>query len=266
VAAVVTTSVAPRKAAVVTGAGRGIGRAIAIGLAEAGFDLAIGWNSDEAAAEATAKAAAEFGSHVVLVQSDVTDEASADALAAVSADVLGGLDLWVNNAGISVLAPLLETTADDARRQMDVNYLGTFHGLVAAGRAMTASGGGRIVNIASDLGLQAAPLLAAYSASKFAVVGLTQAAAIELAPYGITVNAVCPGTVETDMVLAEERAEAAIEGTGVDEVRGRLRAAVPVGRLCTGADVAGTVVFLASDAASFFTGQAICINGGSVLH
>ncbi|HWD24148.1 MAG TPA: SDR family oxidoreductase, partial [Acidimicrobiales bacterium] len=197
---------------------------------------------------------------------DVVAEATATALVDASEDRFGSLDLWVNNAGVSLLAPLLNTSASDAARLMDVNYLGTFHGVVAAGRAMAASGGGRIVNVASDLGIQAAPLLAAYSATKFAVVGLTQAAAVELAPHGVAVNAICPGTVETDMVLAEEVAEAALMNTGVDSVRDRLRTSVPAGRLCTGDDVAASVVFLASDAASYFTGQAICVNGGSILH
>ncbi len=130
----------------------------------------------------------------------------------------------------------------------------------------SSGGGGRIVNVASDLGVQAAPLLAAYSASKFAVVGLTQAAAVELAPQGVTVNALCPGTVETEMVLAEERAEAEITGNDLAAVRARIKASVPAGRWCTGEDVASATAFLCSKAAAFVTGQAICVNGGSILH
>jgi meso-butanediol dehydrogenase/(S,S)-butanediol dehydrogenase/diacetyl reductase len=262
----VTATSSPNKVAVVTGSGRGIGRAIALGLADAGFDLVLGWHHDEPGARATAVAAAASGVRTALGQGDIAKQATAEALGALATAQFGRLDLWVNNAGISVLAPLLETSAADAQRLMDVNYLGTFHGLVTAGRAMTASGGGRIVNVASDLGVQAAPLLAAYSASKFAVVGLTQAAAVELAPFGIAVNAICPGTVETEMVLSEELAEADLRGVAVDDVRDRLLAAVPQGRWCTGADVAASVVYLASDAASYITGQAICVNGGSVLH
>jgi meso-butanediol dehydrogenase/(S,S)-butanediol dehydrogenase/diacetyl reductase len=261
-----TTTGDRRRVAVVTGASRGIGRAIALGLAEAGYDLALGWTNDEAAAAATAADAEAAGASVALARGDVALEATADALSALAADAFGRLDLWVNNAGISVLAPLLETSSTDVRRLLDVNVLGTFHGVVAAGRAMAAAGGGRIVNVASDLGLQAAPLLAAYSASKFAVIGLTQAAALELAPLGIAVNALCPGTVESDMVVAEQKAEAALYGVEVDAVRERLLSAVPQGRLCTGADVAASVVYLASDAAAYITGQAICVNGGSILH
>jgi meso-butanediol dehydrogenase/(S,S)-butanediol dehydrogenase/diacetyl reductase len=255
-----------RKVAVVTGSGRGIGRAIALGLAEAGFDLVLGWNSDEQGAKATATDAEASGARTVLGHGDVSVEGTSETLGSLATEVLGGLDVWVNNAGVSLFAPLLQTSGADVRRLMDVNVLGTFHGVVTAGRAMAASGGGRIINVASDLGVQAAPMLAAYSASKFAVVGLTQAAALELAPHGIAVNAICPGTVETNMVLAEEHAEAGLRGVGIDDVRSRLLAAVPQGRLCTGADVAASVVFLASDAASYLTGQAICVNGGSILH
>ena len=131
---------------------------------------------------------------------------------------------------------------------MRVNFLGTVSGTQAAASAMIGpdSDGGRIINIASDLGVAAAALLAGYSATKFAVVGLTQAAALELAPYGITVNAVCPGTVETDMVLAEERAEARWTATTADSVHHRLVSAVPAGRLCTPEDVGALVAWLSS--------------------
>jgi len=116
------------------------------------------------------------------------------------------------------------------------------------------------------LGLRGAPLLAGYSATKFAVVGLTQAAAVELAPHGITVNAVCPGTAETDMVLAEQAAEAHWQGRSIDEVRQRLMSAVPAGKLCTPEDVGSVVAWLSSPGAAYVTGQAICTNGGSILH
>ena len=251
--------------AVVTGAGRGIGREVAISLAVAGYDLALGWHHDKGAILETAELATAVGAQVVCVRGDVAEEETATMLLEAARD-LGELEVWVNNAGVSVLAPILETSAAQARLQMEVNYLGTFHGLVAAGRVMSARGRGRIINIASDLGVLAAPLLATYSASKFAVVGLTQAAAIELGPSGVTVNAVCPGTVETDMVLAEQEAEARFTGVTVSEVRSRLRAAVPTGRLCTPGDVADMVSFLSSPAAAYLTGQAICVNGGSILH
>ena len=256
-----------RPVAVVTGGGRGLGRGIALALASAGCDLVLGWHRHPDALADTVTAASRLGANVQHVQGDVTDAATAGLLAKVATTEFGGLDTWVNNAGVSILAPLLKTTVDDMTRMLDVNYLGTFHGVRAAAESISATRlGGRIINVASDLGLLAAPRLAGYSATKFAVVGLTQAAAIELAPLRIAVNAVCPGTVETDMVLAEEAAESAWLGTDIDAVRARLHAAVPAGRLCTPEDVGSMVAWLASPSAGYVTGQAICANGGSILH
>lgn len=256
-----------RRVAVVTGASRGLGRGIAVALAENGCDLVLGFHKDQEALRTTVAEAAGRGARVVTVQGDVTDPATATLLAKTAAAELGDVDVWVNNAGISVLAPVLETTAAQMALMMEVNYLGTFYGLQAAAAAMRSAGRpGRVVNVASDLGLLAAPLLAGYSATKFAVIGLTQAAALELAPLQITVNAVCPGTVETDMVLAEEAAEARWRGSSVEAVRERLVTAVPAGRLCTPEDVGVLVAWLASPGAAYITGQAICTNGGSILH
>jgi meso-butanediol dehydrogenase / (S,S)-butanediol dehydrogenase / diacetyl reductase len=256
-----------RRVAVVTGGGRGLGRGISGKLAKAGCDLVLGWRSDQAGVEGTADELRGYGATAVAVQGDVKDSKTAIRLAEAALGELGGLDIWVNNAGISRLAPVLDTSTSDMESMMDVNFFGTFHGLQVAAAVMKEAGrGGRIINVASDLGLVAAPLLAGYSASKFAVIGLTQAAALELAQHGVSVNAVCPGTVETDMVAAEEVAEAELTGKTQEAVRQRLRDSVPAGRLCTVDDVAALVGWLASPEASFVTGQAICTNGGSILH
>ena len=253
-------------AAVVTGAGRGIGRAIAVALAQRGFDLALSWLTDKDAMSDTAAKCEGFGVKVRELQTDVRIEAAADQLADVAVGELGGLDIWVNNAGVSVYAPIIETTAEQMSHMSEVNLLGTFYGLKAAAKRMLADGTkGRIINIASDLGLLAATGLGGYSATKFAVVGLTQAAALELGPDGISVNAICPGTVETDMVKAEEMAEASLRGCSIEEVRERLVRAIPAGRLCTVEDVGTTVAWMADGAPSYLTGQSICVNGGSVL-
>ena len=272
-------------AAVVTGGGRGLGRGIALALADDGFDVVIGYCGQPDAASATASEVRARGRRAEMVEGDVAEASTAKELldAAVA---LGGLRAWVNNAGVSILAPVAETPPAELSRMLDVNVVGALHGMQAAARwfrspssgASGASGGsggsggsagsagGRIVNIASDLGVQAAPNLGAYSASKFALVGLSQAAALELAPAGITVNAVCPGTAETDMVLAERASESELTGLGPDEVRASYLDAIPAGRFCTPADVGATVAWLCSPSAAYVTGQAICVNGGSILH
>jgi meso-butanediol dehydrogenase/(S,S)-butanediol dehydrogenase/diacetyl reductase len=261
------TVAASDRVAVVTGGGRGIGRAIALALAEMDFAVVVGWSADEASALATAAEIEKRSVPARCVKGDVGDPRTSTVLAEAAESELGRLVVWVNNAGVSVLAPLVDTTPDAMARMVEVNLLGTFHGTRAAAAAMVTGGrGGRIVNIASDLGVQAAPLLAGYSATKFGVVGLTQAAAVELAPSGITVNAVCPGTVETDMVLAEQAAEARLRATSTTEVHDRLLASVPAARLCTPEDVASVVSWLAGDDAGYVTGQDICSNGGSILH
>ena len=248
--------------AVVTGGGRGIGRGVTT-LAAAGFDLVLGYTSSRSGVEAVA---ADVDVRTELVAGDVADPGTTKLLldAAVA---LGGPTAWINNAGVSVLAPVVATSAADMARMLDVNVLGVFHGLQAAAAWFLEQGTpGRVVNIASDLGVQACANLGGYAATKFAVVGLTQAAAVELAPHGITVNAVCPGTAETDMVLAERASEVVVTGTSAEEVRASYLDAIPAGRFCTPADVGAAVAWLCGDSAAYVTGQSICINGGSVLH
>jgi meso-butanediol dehydrogenase/(S,S)-butanediol dehydrogenase/diacetyl reductase len=258
---------ADRRVAVVTGAGRGIGRAISLELARNGFNVVLNYQSSSEGVSKTAAEIAGLGGAGVTIKGNVADPATAASLVAAAESSFGPLDVWVNNAGVSTLAPVLETTAESMTHMTEVNFLGTFYGVQAAGRSMVDAGrGGAIINVASDLGLRAAPLLAGYSATKFAVVGLTQAAAVELAPAGISVNAVCPGTVETEMVQTEIECEAGIRGVSGDEVRTALLDAVPAGRLCTAEDVSALVAWLTTSGAAFVTGQAICTNGGSILH
>ena len=184
------------RSAVVTGASKGIGRGIAIALARDGWDVVVNYSSNEGAAKETADLVATAGSRAVVVGGDVTDPETSTRLAEAASE-LGTLEAWVNNAGVSVLAPIVDTPAEDMERMLAVNYMGTFHGVQAAARTMIDTHTpGRIVNVASEAAVLTFKYLGAYAASKFAVVGLTQAAALELGPHGISVNAVGPGTTE----------------------------------------------------------------------
>jgi NAD(P)-dependent dehydrogenase (short-subunit alcohol dehydrogenase family) len=256
-----------RRSAVVTGASKGLGRGIAVALAADGCDVVVNWNRSETDAKETARAVEAAGGQAVLAQGDVGDPAVSGDLAALALDAFGALDVWVNNAGVSVLAPIADTPVADMERMVAVNLMGTFHGLQAAARAMTAAGtAGRIVNVASEAAVLTFKYLGAYAATKFAVVGLTQAAALELGPHGITVNAVGPGTAETDMVMAERRSEVALTGLSPEDVRASYLANIPLGRFCEPEDAGALVAWLASPAAAYVTGQVFLTNGGSVLH
>jgi NAD(P)-dependent dehydrogenase (short-subunit alcohol dehydrogenase family) len=185
---------------------------------------------------------------------------------------LGGIDVWVSNAGISKMQRFVDVSPEDLRRTLAVNLEGIFLCGQAAARVMIASaskgtgGGGVIVNVASMAGKQGrVPYLADYVASKFGVVGLTQAMAFELAPHGITVNSVCPGYVDTPMQARELGWEAALRGTTEDTVRQLWIDDTPLGRLEVPQDVARAVAFLASPDAGFITGEALAVNGGAFM-
>jgi NAD(P)-dependent dehydrogenase (short-subunit alcohol dehydrogenase family) len=258
------------KVAVVTGAGAGIGRSIAHSLAHAGATVAVTDVAEERA-RPVAEAIRAAGGHARWARLDVTDRRDVEGAVA---DVVGGcgrLDIWVNNAGVSTMRPFLDLTDEDWRVNMDVNARGAFLCSQIAARQMVtqtadAATGlrGRIIQIASMAGKRGnAPYLAHYVASKFALVGLTQAMAGELAPHGITVNAVCPGYVCTSMQAREVEWEAALRGVSPEEVRRGYVKDTPLGRLETPEDVAGVVRFLAGSAAAFVTGQSIHVNGGA---
>ena len=252
-----------RKIAVVTGAGSGIGRAIATELAARDHFVVV-TDLDLAAAEATAK---ELGGDATILALDVTDAARAKFVAATVAEQYGAIDVWVSNAGISKMQRFLDVTPEDLRRTLAVNLEGIFLCGQAAAAIMIAGGaGGAIVNIASMAGKQGrVPYLADYVASKFGVIGLTQAMAFELAPHGITVNSVCPGYVATPMQDRELGWEAALRRTTEDKVRQLYIDDTPLGRLETPQDVARAVAFLAGQDARFITGAALAVNGGAVM-
>jgi meso-butanediol dehydrogenase/(S,S)-butanediol dehydrogenase/diacetyl reductase len=250
-----------KKIAVVTGAGSGIGRAIATELAARDHYVVV-TDLDLAAAEAAAK---ELGAAALRL--DVTDGAQAKSVAQRVAEEHGAIDVWVSNAGISKMQSFLDVTPEDLRRTLAVNLEGIFLCGQAAAAAMIAGGaGGAIVNVASMAGKQGrVPYLSDYVASKFGVVGLTQAMAFELAPHGITVNSVCPGYVATPMQERELGWEATLRGTTEEKVRQLYIDDTPLGRLETPQDVARAVAFLVGQDARFITGEALAVNGGAFM-
>jgi meso-butanediol dehydrogenase / (S,S)-butanediol dehydrogenase / diacetyl reductase len=244
--------------ALVTGAGTGIGRAIAQALAAAGARVAV---TDLDAA--SAQAVAERLEGAIASRLDVTDAAETTRIMDRAAHQLGGLEIVCANAGVSTMAPVVDLTEEAWEHNMAVNAKGVFLTNQAAVRHFLAHGvKGAIVNTASLAGKQGVALLAHYAASKFAVVGFTQSLAREIAQHGIRVNCVCPGFVRTSMQDREVAWEAKLRGMTADAVREEYIALTPLGRLEEPADVADAVVFLASDAARFITGEALNVTGG----
>lgn len=249
--------------AVVTGAGSGIGAAIALELSRRGFTVVVS-DIDVASATTTCERLAGEGWSAGL---DVTDAGAVARLADTVADRHGRLDAWVSNAGISHMARFTEVTEADLDRTLAVNLKGVFVCGQAAARTMRRLGlGGVIVNTASMAGKQGrVPFLSDYVASKFGVVGLTQAMAYELAADGIRVNCVCPGFVATAMQSRELEWEAELRGVRVEEVEQMWVADTPMGRLEQPEDVARAVAFLVSADAGFITGEALAVNGGAFM-
>jgi meso-butanediol dehydrogenase / (S,S)-butanediol dehydrogenase / diacetyl reductase len=253
----------PSRSALVTGAARGIGRAIAERLAADGLgvsvaDLASSRDQVEALVANLGGPEAALGLTV-----DVTDADSVEGAVADHVQHFGGLDVMVANAGIAVTAPLLETTAEQWQLTMEVNLRGVFHCYQSAARQMISQGrGGRLVGAASVAAHRGGKWQSAYSASKFAVRGLSQSVAQELAPYQITVNVYSPGVVHTPMWEGIDAELARRRGTELGSEIAGMVAGIPLGRLEAPRDVAGVVSFLASPDADYITGQSIVVDGG----
>jgi NAD(P)-dependent dehydrogenase (short-subunit alcohol dehydrogenase family) len=246
------------KRAIVTGGAVGIGRAMASALAANGVRVAIA-DLDETRAVATA---AEIGAEHIGLGIDVRKRDSVEAAFAAVVERFGGYDILCANAGVSTMNRAIDLTDEEWDFNFDVNARGVFLTNQFAARYFLERGAGVIVNTASLAAKVGAPLLAHYSASKFAVLGWTQALARELAPAGIRVNAVCPGFVKTGMQEREVEWEAKLRGMTPAEVIEDYVRQTPLGRLETPEDIAGLVCFLASDAARFMTGQGINVTGG----
>jgi NAD(P)-dependent dehydrogenase (short-subunit alcohol dehydrogenase family) len=244
------------KTALVTGASRGIGRAIAVALAKDGADVAVNYVRDAGGAEETAAAVEAAGRRSLLVQADVTRRQQVEAMVARVLQHFGRIDILVCNAGVLTRTPFLELTDEQWEKVVSTNLTGPFLVGQAAARQMVKQGGGKIINVTSEVAERALPNLSHYCASKGGLRQLTKAMAIELAPYGISVNAVAPGTTETDinrdrLALPEER---------------KLRLTrVPIGRFNQPENVAAAVVFLASSGSDTMVGATVAVDGGSTV-
>ena len=242
------------KAALVTGGSRGIGKAIGLRLARQGADVAFSYRGNADAAKATADEIESIGTKALSIQGDVKDPASADTVVKAALDALGKVDILVNNAGVTRDDLIMRMTEDAWREVLETNLFGAFWMTKAVTRPMLKARAGRIVNITSVSGQAGQMGQANYSSAKAGLIGLTKATARELASRGITVNAVAPGFVLTE--LTQNLPEA---------LQNELIARTPLGRFGTVEEIADAVAFLASDEARYITGQVLAVDGGLVM-
>jgi 3-oxoacyl-[acyl-carrier protein] reductase len=242
------------KAAVVTGGSRGIGRAIVLRLATQGADVAFSYRGNGAAAEATAAEVRALGRTALPIAADVSQPESAEALVKGALEGLGKVDILVNNAGITRDDLIMRMGIDAWREVLETNLFGAFYTLKAVTRPMLKARSGRIVNITSVSGQAGQMGQANYSSAKAGLIGLTKAAARELASRGITVNAVAPGFVLTE--LTQDLPQ---------ELQDEITKRTPLGRFGTTQEIADAVAFLASDEAGYITGQVLAVDGGLVM-
>ena len=239
------------KAAIITGGVRGNGKAIAREFCENGADVLLCYRSNDEQARKTAEELAGFGTRIELLKGDVADPETAKAAVAKAKECFGRVDILVNNAGITRDKLLMRMSDTDFTDVISANLNGSFYFLSAAAKVMIKQKSGRIINLSSVAGVKGNPGQVNYSASKAGVVGMTMSAAKELGRRGITVNAIAPGFIDTDMTAVM-----------TDDQKAKAAEAISLGRTGKPEDVAKTALFLASDGASYITGQTICVDGG----
>lgn len=242
-----------KKTALVTGAGKGIGRAIALALAKMGVLVIVNYRGSKEQAEETVQKIREMGQEAEAYPCDVSDFQAVETMMKTIVSKYGRLDILVNNAGITKDGLILKMSEEDFDKVVDTNLKGTFHTIRHASRQMIRQRSGRIINISSVSGVMGNPGQSNYAAAKAGIIGLTKTMAKELGSRGITVNAIAPGFIETDMtaVLSES-------------VQQNIQAQIPLGHFGKPEDVAAAAAFLASEEADYITGQVLCVDGGMV--
>lgn len=242
------------KTALVTGASRGIGRAIALAFARSGYNVAVNYNGSEAAAEEVRCEAASYGVTAITVQADVSSYESVQNMVNTVMDTFGRIDVLVNNSGITRDGLLIRMTPEDFGRVLDVNLTGAFNCIQNTARIMMRQRSGAIINLSSVVGVTGNAGQANYAASKAGVIGLTKSCARELAMRGIRVNAIAPGFIETDMTASLR-----------EQDKEKMLAGIPLKKFGKPEQVADVCLALASDAFSYVTGQVIHVDGGMVM-
>ena len=243
-----------KQVAVVTGAGRGIGRAICIELARRGFHVVVNYGHQKEAAEEVVQKCRQFGVQAVAVKADMSQKADCDFLMKEALKLTGKVQVWVNNAGITRDNLLLRMSEEEFQKVIDLNLTGAFYGMKAAVSVMIRQRYGRIVTISSIAGVRGNAGQVNYSASKAGVIGMTKSLAKEVASRNITVNAIAPGMIATEMVDAIP-----------DKTREEMVKSIPMRRMGEPKDVANAVALLAGEDAGYITGQVLCVDGGMAV-
>lgn len=253
------------KTALITGAARGIGKAIALRFAQEGAKIALNDINKEILEDTAREIKKVSRERVIYKRADISKSKEVEELTQYVTEELGVIDILINNAAISRIVPFLDTSEKLWDRTMEVNLKGAFLCCQAVIPGMIKKRKGKIINMSSQSGKRGSKWHAAYCVSKFGIIGLTQSLALELAPYRINVNAVCPGVVFTSLWEEQAADQARREGIEEKEVKKDLLKNIPLARLGTPEDVANLVLFLASSRSDYITGQAINLSGGSVL-